>query len=102
LIDDTSIPLFSWNTLKKKTDQDKTLDELSNAISRQRDLSLHISSELEVQENLLDELDQDLDFTSTRLTRANKRMDSLFRKIAKDGACWTIFGLVAILLVCPP
>ncbi|PLW34388.1 hypothetical protein PCANC_21708 [Puccinia coronata f. sp. avenae] len=79
-------------------DQDKTLDELSNAISRQRDLSLHISSELEVQENLLDELDQDLDFTSTRLTRANKRMDSLFRKIAKDGACWTIFGLVAILL----
>lgn len=79
-------------------DQDKTLDELSNAISRQRDLSLHISSELEVQENLLDELDHDLDFTSTRLTRANKRMDSLFRKIAKDGACWTIFGLVAILL----
>ncbi|KAA1075198.1 hypothetical protein PGT21_030946 [Puccinia graminis f. sp. tritici] len=79
-------------------DQDRTLDELSNAISRQRDLSLHISSELEVQENLLDELDQDLDFTSNRLTRANKRMDNLFKKIAKDGACWTIFGLVAILL----
>ncbi|OAV99130.1 hypothetical protein PTTG_25459 [Puccinia triticina 1-1 BBBD Race 1] len=79
-------------------DQDRTLDELSNAISRQRDLSLHISSELEVQENLLDELDHDLDFTSNRLTRANRRMDNVFRKIAKDGACWTIFGLVALLL----
>lgn len=79
-------------------DQDRTLDELSNAISRQRDLSLHISSELEVQENLLDELDQNMDFTSNRLTRANRRMDGLFQKIAKDGACWTIFGLVAVLL----
>ncbi|KAI7958055.1 hypothetical protein MJO29_006272 [Puccinia striiformis f. sp. tritici] len=79
-------------------DQDKTLDELSNAISRQRDLSLHISSELEVQENLLDEFDHDLDFTSNRLSRTNRKMDNLFRKIAKDGACWTIFGLVAILL----
>ncbi|MBW0498652.1 hypothetical protein O181_038367 [Austropuccinia psidii MF-1] len=79
-------------------DQDRTLDQLSDAISRQRDLSLHISSELEVQENLLDELDHNMDFTSNRLTRANRRMDDVFRKIAKDGACWTIFGLVALLL----
>jgi len=79
-------------------DQDRTLDELSNAISRQRDLSLHISSELEEQETLLDSLDEEMDRTSGRLTRANRRMDSLFQKIAKDGACWTIFGLVAILL----
>ncbi|CAH7686299.1 hypothetical protein PPACK8108_LOCUS20930 [Phakopsora pachyrhizi] len=79
-------------------DQDRTLDQLSTAISRQRDLSLHISSELEVQENLLNELDERFDFTGSRLERANRKMNNVFRKIAQDGACWTIFGLVGFLL----
>ncbi|KAA1063785.1 hypothetical protein PGT21_027308 [Puccinia graminis f. sp. tritici] len=68
----------------------------TSRISRQRDLFLHISLELEVKESLLDELDQELDFTSNGLTRINKRMENLFKKFSKDGACWTIVGLVAI------
>lgn len=42
-------------------DQDETLDALAKAISRQRDLSLHISSELEVHEGLLEETDRAVD-----------------------------------------
>ena len=42
-------------------DQDDTLDRLSQAISRQRDLSLTISSELELHEGLIDETDDALD-----------------------------------------
>ncbi|KAG0146292.1 hypothetical protein CROQUDRAFT_657616 [Cronartium quercuum f. sp. fusiforme G11] len=80
-------------------DQDRSLDALSNAISRQRDLSLHISSELEVQESLLTDLDENMDFTSNRLNKANRKMNSLFQKMARDGACWTIFGLVVLLLI---
>ncbi|EGG02954.1 uncharacterized protein MELLADRAFT_57016 [Melampsora larici-populina 98AG31] len=80
-------------------DQDRSLDALANAISRQRDLSLHISSELEVQEGLLSELDENMDFTSSRLSKANRKMNGLFDKMARDGACWTIFGLVVVLLI---
>ena len=42
-------------------EQDNTLDQLSLAISRQRDLSLTISSELELQEGLIDETDRAID-----------------------------------------
>ncbi|KAH9822224.1 hypothetical protein DFH28DRAFT_446326 [Melampsora americana] len=80
-------------------DQDRSLDALANAISRQRDLSLHISSELEVQEGLLSDLDENMDFTSNRLRKANRKMNGLFDKMARDGACWTIFGLVVVLLI---
>jgi hypothetical protein len=41
--------------------QDDTLDQLSAAISRQRDLSLTISSELELHETLLEETDAAVD-----------------------------------------
>lgn len=42
------------------TDQDGQLEQLSKAIARQRDLSLTISSELEIHEGLLEETDQAL------------------------------------------
>lgn len=43
------------------TDQDDQLDALAKAIARQRDLSLNISSELELHEDLIDETDRALD-----------------------------------------
>ncbi|KAA1107252.1 hypothetical protein PGT21_007959 [Puccinia graminis f. sp. tritici] len=50
------------------------LNELLNVIDRRRDLFLHLSTELEVQESLLDELDQGrrmLDYH--RISRYQKR-----------------------------
>lgn len=44
-----------------RTDQDDQLDALAKAIARQRDLSLNISSELELHEDLIDETDRALD-----------------------------------------
>lgn len=42
-------------------EQDDQLDALAKAIARQRDLSLNISSELELHEDLIDETDRALD-----------------------------------------
>jgi syntaxin 8 len=42
-------------------DQDEQLDALAKAIARQRDLSLNISSELELHEELIEETDRALD-----------------------------------------
>lgn len=82
-----------------RTDQDRSLDALTVAISRQRDLSLHISSELETQEALLEDLDHGLDRTGSRLNRASGRLDRFARKARENGAMCTIVGLIVLLLV---
>lgn len=48
-------------SLTSTVDQDDQLDALAKAIARQRDLSLNISSELELHEDLIDETDRALD-----------------------------------------
>ncbi|KAI9605072.1 hypothetical protein H4Q26_003043 [Puccinia striiformis f. sp. tritici PST-130] len=76
-------------------EQDQILVGLRNQY--QRIIAL-LNGSAGMKSDIEDEFDHDLDFTSNRLSRTNRKMDNLFRKIAKDGACWTIFGLVAILL----
>jgi syntaxin 8 len=73
---------------------------LSHAISRQRDLSLNISSELELHNNLLEETDQALDHTESRLRRAATRLETVGRRTARENsATCLIVMLVVVLLV---
>lgn len=55
------IPQTKLMSLTSTVDQDDQLDALAKAIARQRDLSLNISSELELHEDLIDETDRALD-----------------------------------------
>jgi t-SNARE complex subunit (syntaxin) len=82
-----------------RTEQDETLDKLSLAISRQRDLSVTISSELELHSSLLDETDEAVDRTGGQLRRARGRLETVSRKARDNGATCTIIGLVVILLL---
>ena len=56
-------------------EQDLHLDNLSQSINRQRDLSLQINDELDVHTGLLEELDEELDSTGTRMSRARQKLD---------------------------
>lgn len=80
-------------------EQDETLDALSAAIRRQRDLSLTISSELELHSSLIEETDAALDHTDSRLRKASKRLDTFTRRAKENSASCTIIGLVAILVI---
>ncbi|GAA95921.1 uncharacterized protein L969DRAFT_57322 [Mixia osmundae IAM 14324] len=81
-------------------DQDDTLDRLSQAISRQRDLSMTISTELESQALLLEDTDTALDSTSDHLRRARGRLDQVGRK-AKDNQtlCFLITVIILLLIL---
>lgn len=57
----TPYTLMQFLRLASNADQDDQLDALAKAIARQRDLSLNISSELELHEDLLEETDRALD-----------------------------------------
>lgn len=67
--------------------QDSQLDTLSLSIGRQRDLSLRMNEELELQSDLLDDLDQDVERTGLRLGRASGQLDRVRRKVKDHGEC---------------
>lgn len=81
------------------TDQDQTLDSLSSAIARQHQLSLHISSELEAQEGLLDDTDAALDRTDANLRRASNNLSRFTQKAKSTGSTGLIVLLVVILVI---
>lgn len=79
-------------------DQDDTLNSLSSAIARQHQLSLHISSELEMQEGLLEDTDAAIDRTTSNLRRAGGRLTSFSRR-AKDTGSTGLIGLLIVVLL---
>jgi len=81
------------------TDQDTRLDHLSHSINRQRDISLHINSELDVHTGLLEGLDSDLDRTNNRLGRARRQLDKFSRGMKGNGASIFIALLITVLLL---
>lgn len=80
------------------SDQDDTLNSLSSAIARQHQLSLHISSELEMQEGLLEDTDAAIDRTTSNLRRAGGRLTSFSRR-AKDTGSTGLIGLLIVVLL---
>ena len=85
--------------INQSTDQDETLNSLSSAISRQHALSLNISSELELHEDLLEDTDQAIDRTATRLRRAGTSLGTVSRRARDTGSTGLIVLLVVILVV---
>lgn len=66
-------------------DQDNHLETLHSSLTRQHGLSLAINSELEEHHGLLEELDQDLEGTRTRLGGARKRLDRVAKGLKGNG-----------------
>ncbi|KAI9257654.1 hypothetical protein BY458DRAFT_492274 [Sporodiniella umbellata] len=66
-------------------DQDQDLDDLSEAIRRQRELGLLIGDELESHAILIDETEGMVDRTDQRLKKAKKKLDYVGRKV-KDNS----------------
>ncbi|KDQ51914.1 hypothetical protein JAAARDRAFT_40741 [Jaapia argillacea MUCL 33604] len=98
--DEDHDPGVLLQTQKRMMDeQDAHLDNLSRSVNRQRDISLHINSELDVHTGLLEELDHDLDHTEGRLSGARKRLDKFARGIRGNGSTATIAILILVLLI---
>lgn len=68
-------------------DQDRNLDMLSDAVGRQRELGLLIGDELESHVQLIEETDEMVDRTDTRLRNAQKRLNYVGRRV-KDNSKW--------------
>lgn len=66
-------------------DQDHNLDQLSDAIRRQRELGLMIGDELDTHAQLIDETEAMVDRTNARLQKARRKLNYVGRKV-KDNS----------------
>ncbi|KAI8577288.1 hypothetical protein K450DRAFT_252471 [Umbelopsis ramanniana AG] len=78
-------------------DQDRNLDMLSEAVGRQRELGLLIGDELESHVQLIEETDEMVDRTDTRLRNAQKRLNYVGRRVKDNKSICIVIALIIIL-----
>lgn len=79
--------------------QDDDIDDIEAAVMRIGRQGQEIGNELEDQRRLLDELDGDMDSTTSRLRVAQKKMQEIIRKSGSNTQLVLIVTLVAIVVV---
>ncbi|TDH67707.1 hypothetical protein CCR75_006791 [Bremia lactucae] len=79
--------------------QDENLDELHSAVKRLSDISLTISTELETQNIMLDELSDDTDKAKQMLQKVTKQTQELIKHSGGMKNFVVIIVLVLILLL---
>ncbi|TPX47439.1 hypothetical protein SeMB42_g03309 [Synchytrium endobioticum] len=102
---DEGLPLGSLNNhevlqLQERViqEQDSHLDELAETIGRQRQIGLLISDELDLHADLLEEVDEAVDRTRSRLGVAGRRLNAV-TKDAKTCGVTSIFILFIVLVI---
>lgn len=78
--------------------QDEMLDDISNEITKLKDISIIIATEVDEHNALLDETNTHVAETNLRLDNTNKKIDRII-KLSKDKYCWIISILLIILVV---
>lgn len=80
--------------------QDDELDHLGEHVARIGHIGLQIHEELEQQGDLLDELDEDVEGTQTRLAQAQKKMNSVLQRAGLKGQiCIIVFLMVTLVIL---
>ncbi|KAI8147554.1 hypothetical protein BJV82DRAFT_507826, partial [Fennellomyces sp. T-0311] len=80
------------------TDQDGNLDQLSDAIRRQRELGIQIGDELDSHVQLIDETESMVERTDARLQRAKRKLDYVGRKVRDNRKCSICIVIVLIFI----
>lgn len=80
-------------------DQDEHLDRLALSVSRQHELSMQISTELDSHLELLDEVDDLTEGSTSRLATARRRLDTFSKKAKNNGSMLTIAILFLIFII---
>lgn len=80
-------------------EQDDHLDDLSESIGRQHQLSIQIGDELEGHIALLDDVDGHVDRHTSRLDGAKKNLGKFSKRARQTSSLMTIIGLIIVLTI---
>lgn len=79
--------------------QDTELDQLGDHVVRIGQLGKEMGQELHVQGQLLDELDEEIEGTSTRLQAAQRKVQYVLDKAGSKGQFMIILFLIVVLVI---
>merc|ERR1712216_779765 len=79
--------------------QDVDLEDISVSIQRIGQVGLTIGEELATQGKMLEDLEQDVEGTNSRLAAAQRKMNQVFKKAGTKGQMIIIAILTAILII---
>ncbi|KAL3163203.1 hypothetical protein ABBQ32_009606 [Trebouxia sp. C0010 RCD-2024] len=79
--------------------QDEDLDQLGNHVQRIGHMGLQIHDELQGQNVLLEQLDEDVEGTTSRLAAAQKKINTVLQKAGLKGQLMIIGVLIVLLVV---
>mmetsp|Transcript_28776 Transcript_28776/g.81038 ORF Transcript_28776/g.81038 Transcript_28776/m.81038 type:complete len:228 (+) Transcript_28776:140-823(+) len=79
--------------------QDDDLDDLSHQVATIGNIGLTIHEELESQNQLLEELDEDMDATQSRLAAVQQKINKVLQRVSAKGQMCIIVALSVILVV---
>lgn len=80
-------------------EQDQALEDLSNITKSTKHIALAISDELDLHERLLDDLEDSVEHTTSRMQFAKKKLTQFMKKTKICGFMTTFFVLLAVLVV---
>jgi syntaxin 6 len=78
--------------------QDVDLDDISHSIQRIGQVGLTIGEELATQGKMLEDLEQDVEGTNSRLAAAQRKMNQVFKKAGTKGQM-VIIGILTVILI---
>ncbi|GAA5961838.1 hypothetical protein JCM3765_004091 [Sporobolomyces pararoseus] len=78
--------------------QDRTLTDIAGTVNLLREQARVIGTEVHEQNTMIDELDQHVDSTSSRLAKAQRKMDKFMKDNSSSPSSW--FVLVLIIVLC--
>ena len=79
--------------------QDDELDDISTSIQRIGQVGLTIGEELETQGKMLEELEEDVEGTNSRLAAAQRKMNQVLKKAGVKGQMIIIAILTVLLII---
>eukprot|EP00656_Telonema_subtile_P033768 TRINITY_DN3764_c0_g1_i6.p4 TRINITY_DN3764_c0_g1~~TRINITY_DN3764_c0_g1_i6.p4 ORF type:complete len:100 (-),score=23.93 TRINITY_DN3764_c0_g1_i6:56-355(-) len=80
-------------------EQDVSLDMLLASVTRQKELGEAISTELDQQSGLLDELDDGMETTNMTVHRQQGRVEAYMKQVKESGNMCIILGLSTALII---
>ena len=81
------------------SDQDLQLDELSQVVSRHKEIGITISNELDLQADILDRVDRNVDRTLGGMAGAQRRLSQIFNNNKGNQCTCAILLLIVILVI---
>eukprot|EP01096_Ripella_sp_DP13-Kostka_P003226 TRINITY_DN14663_c0_g1_i1.p1 TRINITY_DN14663_c0_g1~~TRINITY_DN14663_c0_g1_i1.p1 ORF type:complete len:212 (+),score=90.73 TRINITY_DN14663_c0_g1_i1:31-666(+) len=91
--------LIMENNDKSLADQDKKLDVLAGVVGNIKEVSLSLGHELKVQDKIIDDLDDHMGKTTTKVSKSTKMASFLTKNASVCGLQLTVLALLVIIVL---